>query len=174
MLLYILIGLAVLIAIILIVASTKPNTVHYERSTTINASPERIQAQIVDFHKWMPWSPWEKKDPEMKRDYSGSNSGAGAKYGWNGNSKVGEGNMHIAEVTPDRVKIDMQFIRPWKAECAIQFQFTQQGGATKVLWSMDGPQIFMGKVMSLFMNMDKLIGKDFEDGLGGLKAAVEG
>lgn len=173
MFLYVLIGLAVLIALVLIVASTKPNTVHYERSTVINASPERILQHITDFRKWKPWSPWEKKDPGMKRDYTGANSGVGAKYHWTGNNQVGEGSMEILDADATGVKIDMRFIKPWKAECAAAFHFTTQPNGTNVRWTMDGPNLFMGKVMSLFMNMDKMIGKDFEAGLTGLKAEAE-
>jgi hypothetical protein len=173
MLLYILIGLALLIALILIVASTKPNAVHYERSTTINAAPEKILPHIVDFRKWRPWSPWEKKDPDMKRDFSGVSSGAGAKYHWVGNNKVGEGAMEVLSADNTGVRIDMHFIKPWKAECMAAFHFTPQGNGTHVRWTMDGPNLFMGKVMSMFMNMDKMIGKDFEAGLAGLKTEAE-
>lgn len=171
--LYILIGLTAIIVIILFAASAKPNTVHYERSTLINASPDRILDHIADFRKWKPWSPWEKKDPQMQRDYSGADRGPGAKYHWLGNNKVGEGNMEIVDSGTHGVKIDMRFIKPWKAVCVAQFHFTQQGSATNVRWTMDGPQIFMGKVMSLFMDMDKMIGQDFEEGLAGLKREAE-
>ncbi len=173
MLVTILLIVAALIAVILIAASTKPNTVRYERSIVINASPDRILAQISDFRKWAPWSPWEKKDPDMHRDYSGSPSGVGAKYGWTGNSKVGEGRMEVTGTTADSVAIAMEFIKPWKAHCAVVFRTTSDGGGTRLTWTMDGPQIFMGKVMSLFMDMDKMIGKDFEAGLGSLKAVAE-
>ncbi|MBS1547144.1 MAG: SRPBCC family protein [Bacteroidetes bacterium] len=171
--LYVLLILAVLIAGILILASTKPNTVHYERSTVINATPEKILPHITDFRKWMPWSPWEKVDPNLKRDYAGAASGVGAKYAWEGDKKAGTGTMEILEAGPDGVKIDLRFIKPWKAECIARFQFTLQQHATTVRWTMDGPNSFMGKVFGLFMNMDKLVGKDFEIGLAGLKTAVE-
>jgi hypothetical protein len=173
MLLYILIGLAILIAIILIVASTKPNTVRYERSTTINAAPEKILPHISDFRKWAAWSPWEKKDPGMKRDYTGAQQGVGAKYGWNGNNNVGEGTMEITEASTSAVKIDMRFIKPFRNDCIASFRFTPQGNGTHVRWTMDGPNLFMGKVMSVFMNMDKMIGKDFEAGLAALKTEAE-
>ena len=110
MFLYILIGLVVIIAAILITASTKPGTVHYERSTVINAPPERILPHLVDFQKWAAWSPWEKVDPGMKRSYSGAMSGRGAKYAWSGNGKAGEGSMEVMEVTPNAVKVDLRFI----------------------------------------------------------------
>lgn len=172
MLLYILIGLAVLIAIILIAASLKPNTVHYERSAVINASPEKILPHIGDFHNWKPWSPWEKLDPNMRRSYAGAPSGVGAKYAWSG-KKAGEGTMEVLEAGTSGVKIDLRFIRPFKNACITHFHFTPQGNATTVRWTMDGPNLFMGKLMSLFIPMDKMIGKDFEQGLAGLKAEAE-
>jgi Polyketide cyclase / dehydrase and lipid transport len=173
MLTYILLGLAVVIVGILIAASMKPNTVHYERSTVINASPERILPHITDFHKWKPWSPWEKKDPGMKREFSGAGSGAGAKYHWTGNNKVGEGSMEILSADSTGVHIEMRFIKPFATTCAAHFMFAPKGSATHVRWGMVGPNLFMGKVMSVFMDMDKMIGKDFENGLAGLKAEAE-
>jgi len=173
MLTYILLGLAVFIVGILIAASMKPNSVHYERSTVINASPESILPHITDFHKWMPWSPWEKLDPNMKREYMAAPRGVGAKYGWSGNGKAGEGTMEILEANTNGVKIDLRFVRPFKNQCITHFHFTPQGSATNVRWTMDGPNMFMGKVMGMFMNMDKLIGKDFENGLAGLKHVAE-
>ncbi|MCC6937197.1 MAG: SRPBCC family protein [Flavobacteriales bacterium] len=173
MLLYILIGLAVLIAIILIAASTKPNTVRYERSIVINASPDRILPHITDFHKWNGWSPWDKKDPNMQREYTGAASGKGAKYAWNGNGKVGEGSMEVVEVSASAVRIDMHFIKPFKTDCDVWFRCVPEGTGTKVNWSMDSPDLFMGKVMGLFINMDKMIGKDFESGLIELKKQAE-
>ncbi len=173
MLTYILIGLAVLIVGLLIAASLKPNTVHYERSIVINASPDKILAHIADFHKWMAWSPWDKLDPNMKRDYIGAAQGVGAKYAWSGNNKAGQGTMEILEASAGGVKIDLRFVKPFKSDCITHFHFAPQGNATNVRWTMDGPQIFMGKVMSVFMNMDKMIGKDFESGLAGLKIESE-
>ena len=173
MLLYILLGLAILIAIILIVASTKPDMVHYERVTIIHAPTDRILPHIVDFHKWAVWSPWDKMDPAMKREYTGAAQGVGAKYGWNSKGRPGEGSMEIREVSTSAVKVDLRFVRPFKNDCIATFHFAPQGNATNVRWTMDGPNLFMGKVMSVFMNMDKMIGKDFEAGLADLKAQAE-
>ncbi len=173
MLLYILIGLAVVILGILIAASLKPNTVHYERSAVIDAPPEKILPHLTDFHKWMPWSPWEKLDPNMKRQYMGAPQGVGAKYGWSGNGKAGEGTMEILEASSSGVKIDLRFVRPFKNDCITHFHFTPQPNGTNVRWTMDGPNLFMGKLFGLFLDMDKMIGKDFENGLAGLKGSVE-
>lgn len=173
MLLYILLAIAAIVVILLVAASMKPNTVHYMRSTVINAGPEKILPHITDFRRWVPWSPWEKKDPAMKREHSGAASGAGAKYHWVGNNKVGEGSMELLGADATGVKIDMRFIKPWKAHCSAMFHFTPQANGTNVRWTMDGPNLFMGKVMGLFINMDKMIGKDFEAGLADLKKEVE-
>lgn len=170
---YVLLGILLTIAIILVVAALKPNTVHYERSAVINAPPERILAQINDFRKWSPWSPWEKLDPDMKREYSGAASGVGAKYRWSGNKKAGEGNMEIVGETPDSVKIDLHFIKPWEAKCITLFKTTPEAQGTRLTWTMDGPNSYMGKLFGLFVNMDKMIGKDFETGLAGIKAEAE-
>lgn len=171
--LYVLLALVAIIALILIIASTKPSTVHYERSTVINAPPERIIPHLIDFRKWEAWSPWDKLEPDMKRTYSGAQSGVGAMYAWEGKKKAGAGSMEITEANSQGVKVDLRFIKPWKAECIAQFHFAPQPNGTNVRWTMDGPNTFMGKVFGLFMNMDKLVGKDFETGLAGLKVEVE-
>ena len=172
MLLYILLGLAVIIVIILAIAATKPNAVRYERSTVIHAAPERILPHLIDFRAWRPWSPWEKLDPDMERSYSGAESGPGARYAWSG-KKAGAGTMEVLAVDADSVNIDLRFTRPFKNDCVVWFRCAPQGPDTKLTWTMDGPQIFMGKVMSVFMNMEKMIGKDFETGLAVLKREAE-
>lgn len=128
MLLYILIGLTVLVVGLLIVASLKPNTAHYERTTVINAPPDRILPHVVDFHQWKSWSPWEKLDPNMKRHHLGAAQGVGAKYAWSGNGKAGEGTMEVLEASTSGVKIDLRFVRPFKNDCITHFHFTPQGG----------------------------------------------
>lgn len=173
MLLYILIALVILIIGVLAYASTKPDMVRYERSTIINAAPERIQPHVSDFRKWMTWSPYEKIDPNMKRGFSGASEGRGAKYNWEGNGKVGMGNMEILDVTPSAVKIDLHFIKPFRTDCLATFTFVPNGASTNVTWAMEGPNLFMGKVMSVFMNMDKMVGGQFAEGLADLKRLVE-
>lgn len=173
MITYIFIGIAAVFILMLIIAATKPNTVRYERSAIIAAPPARILPHIADFHKWKPWSPWEKMDPSMKRDYSGAASGRGAKYRWTSAGKAGEGSMEILEATDRGVHVDLQFVKPFKNACDTWFKFEPEGSNTRVVWTMTGPNLFIGKVMGLFINMDKMIGKDFESGLAGLKATVE-
>lgn len=170
---FVLLGVLLTFAIILIAASTKPDTVHYERTIVINARPDRILSEIDDFHKWTAWSPWDKLEPDMKRTYSGASRGVGAKYAWEGKKKAGAGNMEMAEVTADSVKLDLNFIKPWEAHCIARFKTTSEGQGTRLTWTMDGPNTYMGKVFSLVVNMDKIIGKDFETGLAAIKQQAE-
>lgn len=170
---YVLFGVLLTIAIILIVAATKPDTVHYERSAVISARPERILAQIDDFRKWSAWSPWDKLEPDMQRTYSGAPSGVGAKYAWEGKKKAGAGHMEITRITADSLELDLRFIKPWEAKCVTLFKTMPEGDVTRLTWTMTGPNSYMGKVFGLFMNMDKMIGKDFETGLAGIKAQAE-
>ena len=169
------VGVIVLVvAIVLIVASARPDTFRVERSGTMQAPPEKVFALIEDFHKWPSWSPWEHLDPDMKRTYGGAEKGKGATYAWQGNAKAGEGRMEIVEATsPSRVLIKIDFSKPFEAHNQVDFAIRSEGGAPRVVWSMTGPQAFMMKVMGLFMSMDSMVGKDFEKGLASLKAVAE-
>jgi uncharacterized protein YndB with AHSA1/START domain len=170
--------LAVAIAIILILAMTKPDTFSVRRAATVKAPPERIFSLINDFHQWGTWSPWENKDPAMKRSYSGAASGTGAVYGWEGNKNVGSGRMEIIEASaPSKIVIKLDFLKPFEAHNTAEFTMLPHGDAsnvtTNITWLMHGPAPFMSKVMQVFMNMDNMIGKDFETGLANLKKATE-
>ena len=100
---------------VLVIASRKPDTFRIERSATINASPETIFALINDFHQWRSWSPWEARDPALKRTYSGAASGKGAVYAWEGNRNVGSGRMEIIEsAAPSKIVIKLDFIKPFE------------------------------------------------------------
>lgn len=172
--LYILLGLAGLVALILLLAALRPNSLRYARSATIQAPPERIFPLINDFHEWHRWSPWEKLDPGMQRTHGGAASGKGAKYAWVGNKKVGEGSMEIMDArAPHEVHLRIDFLKPWEAHNQISFLLQPQGNATQVDWVMTGPANFMAKLFGVFVNMDKLVGKDFERGLANLKAITE-
>lgn len=162
------------IAIVLVFAAFRPDSFRYERSIRIKASPEKIYAFLDDFHRWTAWSPWEKKDPAMQRQFGGSASGKGATYAWQGNKDVGEGRMEIVESAPHgSLKIQLVFIKPFAANNMAEFTLTPAGDETEVHWAMYGPQPYVAKVMGLFLNMDKMIGKDFEAGLAALKASAE-
>jgi uncharacterized protein YndB with AHSA1/START domain len=165
--------LVLLIAGVLIYASTKPDTFRMERSTIIKAPPEKISAYLSDFKQWAAWSPWDEKDPAMKRSFSGAASGKGAIYGWEGNNKVGTGSMEVLEVQPQKVSVKLDFLKPFEAHNTADFILEPQGDSTKVTWAMFGPANLMTKVVHVFMSMDKMVGPDFEAGLAKLKAAAE-
>ena len=168
------ITVAIAIAIVLILAATKPDTFSVRRVTTVRAPPEKIFPLINDFHQWGTWSPWEDKDPAMKRTYSGAGTGKGAVYAWDGNKNVGTGRMEILEVSaPSKIVIKLDFFKPFEAHNTAEFTMLPQGDATTLTWLMHGPAPFMSKVMQVFMNMDKMIGKDFDAGLAKLKKLTE-
>jgi len=146
------------------------------RSTTIAARPPDVFAHVNDFHKWRAWNPWGKLDPAMKETYAGSPAGAGAVYAWTGNGKVGEGRMTLTESRPSElIRIRLEFLKPFAATNLAEFTFEpQQGERTRVTWSMVGKNTFAGKAMSIVMDMDKMIGGNFEKGLADMKAVVEG
>lgn len=164
----------VIVAGILIYAATKPDTFRVQRSASIKAPPDKIFAMINDLHGWSAWSPYEKKDPAMKRTFSGAQSGKGAVYEWDGNSNVGKGRMEVIEATaPSKVAIKLDFIKPFEGHNTAEFTMEPKGDNTVVTWAMYGPAAFMMKVMGIFMNMDNMIGNDFAVGLANLKAVAE-
>lgn len=151
------------------------DTYTVERSTTIAGPPERIYEQVVDFHRWTHWSPWEDVDPGMDRTFRGADSGPGAAYAWSGNRKAGQGRMRITGVQePTEVAVDLEFDKPFKAHNTFAFVLSPEGpDRTRVRWVMTGPKTLATKVMGLFTSMDKMIGPDFERGLARLKDVVE-
>lgn len=163
----------VLVALVLGLAATKPDTFQVRRSASIQAAPEKVVGLIDDFHQWGSWSPWEKLDPGMKKTYSGANAGKGAAYAWEGNSKVGAGRMEILDASASKVTIQLDFLKPFETHNVAEFTVEPQGGATQVNWVMRGPSPFMSKVMQVFVSMDGMIGKDFETGLGNMKSVAE-
>src|SRR6202171_3775085 len=166
--------LAIAIAIVLILAATKPDTFSVRRATTVKAPPERIFSLINDFHQWGTWSPYENKDPAMKRSYSGAASGKGAVYAWKGNKKVGSGRMEILDTSvPSKIVIKLDFFKPFEGHNTAEFTMLPQGDATNLVWLMHGPAPFMSKLMQVFMNVDNMVGKDFEVGLANLRKLTE-
>ena len=174
MLKIILILVVVLIAAVLAFAATRPDSFRVQRRTSIRAAPEKIFPLIADFHSWTSWSPWEKKDPALKRSYSGAASGTGAVYAWEGNRNVGSGRMEITEASsPSKVTIQLDFIKPFEGHNVAELSLEPAGDATNVTWEMHGPMAFIPKVFSVFVSMDKMIGNDFEAGLANLKSVAE-
>jgi len=169
----ILVVIVLLVGGVLLVASTRPDALHVERAADVKAPPEKIFPLINDFHSWGSWSPYEKKDPGMKRTYSGATAGKGAIYEWDGNIDVGQGRMEILDSTPSQIRIKLDFMKPLEGHDIATFTMKPDGNATKVTWAMDGPTPFLGKLIGVFMNMDTMIGTDFEAGLANLKTLTE-
>jgi len=143
------------------------------RSAVIPASPEEIFPLVNSFHEWTAWSPWESVDPGMSRRYFGNDSGERAGYEWSGNRRAGSGTMQITESVPSSsIGIRLEFTRPFKALNPTTFTFIPAPGGTEVTWRMTGENKGFGRVFALFMNMDKLVGSDFERGLKALASTV--
>lgn len=170
--------LAIAIIVILGLASRKPDTFTVRRSALVQASAERIFPLVNNFHQWGSWSPWENRDTAMKRSYSGAESGKGAVYAWDGNKNVGSGRMEILDASsPSKITIKLDFFKPFEGHNTAEFTMLPQNGAagptTTVNWVMRGPAPFMHRMMQVFMDFDKMIGKDFEAGLASLKSLAE-
>lgn len=165
--------LVVAAAAILLLASRQPDEFRIERSITISAPPDKIVPHIDNFQQWSAWSPWEHLDPAMQRSFSGPPAGKGSIYEWNGNDKVGQGRMEILESSTAKVTIKLDFYKPMEANNVAEFVLQPKGDATDVIWAMYGPMPFISKVVGVFMDMDKLVGSDFERGLAELKKVSE-
>ena len=163
-----------LIVLFVIVVSLRPNTFHVTRSITMAAPAARPYELVNDFHRWGAWSPWAKLDPGMKQTYEGASSGTGAIHSWNGGGNVGEGRQTILESRMNElIRIKLEFFRPFKGTNAVEFTFQPQGSQAVVTWSMSGNYNFFTKAFGLFMDMDKMIGGNFEKGLIDMKSLAE-
>ena len=166
--------LVLAVAAVLIYAAFKPDTLTVQRSASIKAAPDKIFALINDFDQWAAWSPYEKKDPAMKRTRSGAPKGKGAVYAWEGNKDVGKGRMEIAETQPPaKVTINLDFEKPFEGHNTVVFTIEPKGDLTNVTWAMSGRSAYIAKVIGIFISMDKMIGDDFEAGLASMKAVAE-
>ena len=170
----ILLVLALALVAILVVAVFRPDTMHVARSATIAAPPSAVFAVVNDFRRWDDWSPWSKLDPEMKVNFEGPPIGVGAVYKWSGNNEVGEGSTTLVESVPDeKVGMKLAFVRPFPGESDVQFTFAPEGAGTKVTWEMSGHNSFAGKVIGLVMNCEKMVARQYDQGLSNLKAVAE-
>jgi uncharacterized protein YndB with AHSA1/START domain len=159
---------------VLVYAATRPDVFQVRRTASIKAPPEKIFPLIADFKSWTAWSPYEKKDPAMKRTYGQVTSGKGATYAWAGDRNVGSGSMEILDApAPSRVTIKLDFKTPFEAHNVADFTLQPADGGTSVSWSMQGPTPFFGKILHVFVDVDKMVGRDFEAGLANLKAIAE-
>ena len=169
------IGVVVVVAIagILLYAATRPDSFRVQRVVLINAPSDKVFPLINDMKAWTVWSPYEKKDPAMKRTYGAVTAGKGATYAWEGNKEVGQGSMEIVESSPRKIVLKLDFLKPFEAHNMGEFLLEPKGDSTSVTWAIYGPSPYMSKVVGTFMNIDDMIGRDFEKGLADLKAAAE-
>lgn len=166
--------LSLFVIAVLAYAATRPNHFRIQRSIIIQATPEKIYPLIEDFHQWQAWSPWENIDSTMQRTYSGTPQGVGTIYGWEGKGKVGAGRMEITAARPTEIIIQLDFIKPFEAHNIAEFTLNPPHGQnTELTWVMHGPSPYISKLMGVFFNMDRMIGKDFEKGLSNIKLIVE-
>ena len=175
MLNWFLIAVAAVVVIFLAIVALQPSDFRVERSATMRAPAPAAFAQVNDFQNWRAWSPWEKVDPALERSYDGPKAGTGAVYAWQGNKDVGEGRMTITESRPgELVRIKLEFFKPFAATNSTEFSFKPAGAeSTAVTWTMTGRNNFLSKAMCLFVNMDRMVGGMFEQGLAQLKSVVE-
>ena len=174
MLLKVFMGLVVIVVVLAIVVATRPSELRVARSATMAAPAPLVFAQVNDFHKWEAWSPYVKRDPGMKKSFEGAPAGVGAIYTWSGNREVGEGRTTIIESRPSElIRVELVFARPFAATSTAEFTFKPEGERTAVTWTLIGRNDFMGKAVGLVMNMDRMIGTDFESGLAQMKSIVE-
>jgi hypothetical protein len=166
--------LGAVVVLFAVYVATRPGVYKVERSLVVNAPASEIFPRVDTFRKWTTWSPWAHLDPGMKVEYSGPKAGVGSVYYWKGNDKVGEGRMTVTGATQDRlVEIKLDFIKPWEQTSKTSFTFQPEGSGTKVTWSMTGERDFVGKLFGIFMDMDKMVGPDFEKGLLALKTKAD-
>lgn len=162
------------VGLVLVLATGKPDTFRVERSVLIAAPAEAVFPHIDDLHAWERWSAYETKDPDMQRTHSGPARGVGATYAWDGDDNVGAGRMEIVQSQPVRhVRIRLNFLRPFETESLSDFTLVPEAGGTRVTWAMEGPALFVTKIMQVLFDMDAMIGRDFEVGLANLKARAE-
>jgi len=170
----ILIALAAIIVVFVAVVAMQPSEFRIVRTATMSAPAPAVFAQVNDFHNWEAWSPWAKLDPTAKNSFEGPSAGIGAIFRWAGNKEVGEGSMTITESRPsDLIKIKLEFLKPFAATNTAEFTFKPDGDQTAVTWGMAGKNNFISKAICLFMNMDKMVGGKFEEGLAAMKSIVE-
>lgn len=165
---------AALVFVVAALIAALPTEFRITRSITIDAPPSKVFEQVNDFHKWEAWSPWAKLDRAVKNSFEGPSAGTGAIFKWSGNDKIGEGDMTLTQSQPsERIKIKLHFSRPMEDTSDTEFTFTAKGEQTVVTWTMTGHKNYMSKAVCLFMNLDKMVGGDFEEGLKSMKAVAE-
>ncbi len=174
MVLKILIGVVVIVVVLAVIVALRPSGFRIVRAASISAPPAVVFEQVNDFHKWQAWSPWAKRDPTAKNTFEGAPAGKGSIFSWAGNKEVGEGRMTIAESRPSElIRINLEFFKPFVSTSTAEFTLKPQGDQTLVTWTMDGKNNYVARAACMFMDMDKMIGGDFEKGLADIKAISE-
>jgi hypothetical protein len=170
----ILLVVVALLAILVVLGFTQPADYRVERSLVMAAPPQAVYDQVADFRKWQAWSPWTKRDPGMKTTIGGTPAGKGATWRWEAAEDAGTGSMTITEATaPGAIAIDLVFSEPFESRVKVGFGFKPEGAGTHVTWWMSGTHNFVGRMLCVFMDMDKMVGRDFEEGLASIQAIVE-
>jgi len=160
--------------IFIIVVTGQPCEFKVSRTATIGAPPDKVFPHVNDLHMWEAWSPWAKLDPNSKSTFNGPPAGTGTSMKWEGNNKVGVGTMTITDSKPSGfIRFRLDFEKPMKATNTAEFSFLSDGTQTTVIWTMLGKNNLFGKVFGLFMNCDKMVGGQFEQGLANLKSVAE-
>jgi hypothetical protein len=160
------------IAAFLFWVARKPDHFELSRSIDIDAAPNAVFPHINNLKAMNQWNPWATYNPKSVIAYEGPDEGPGAVYTWAG-SKMGEGRFKITDSNLNSVKADLTMIKPMRADNKVTFSIAAKASQTQVTWHMEGTNSFMHKLMQTVMSMDKMVGKEFEKGLAGLKAAVE-
>lgn len=163
----------VALAALLLFAATRPDSFEVQRTVSIRAAPERLHPMINDLHQFNTWNPYNKKDPAMQGSYRGPASGPGAGFDFQGNKDVGRGSIQIVESQPRKVTMKLDMLEPFEGHNIVEFSLAPQGDGTDVTWAMHGPSPFLAKLAGVFMDMDRMIGRDFATGLADLKARAE-
>jgi uncharacterized protein YndB with AHSA1/START domain len=174
MTLYILIAVAAVVVVLVAIVASRPADFRVSRTATLPAPAATVFAHVNDLHKWEAWSPWARLDPNARGTYEGPPAGVGAMFRWDGNKNVGEGSMSITETRPNEfVQFRLEFLKPFKATNTAEFTFEAQGDQTVVTWSMFGKNTFVAKAVGLFIDCDKMVGGQFEQGLANLQSVLE-
>lgn len=172
LILYIVLSIILLIAVL---AAIAPKTYNVSRSIEIS----KPKAEVFNYLKFLKnqdeWSPWGKRDPNMEKKFTGMDGEIGAISYWNGNKEVGEGEQELTKIVEgERIESELRFLKPWKSTSDCFLTVEEVGkDTTKVAWGFSGENKFPMSIMMLFMNMDKAVGKDFEEGLASLKKIME-
>jgi uncharacterized protein YndB with AHSA1/START domain len=166
--------IAVLVAGVLLLAATRPSTFQVERSITIQAKPETVFMLIDDLHIWPRWSPQDLLNPKMKRTYGGRDTGVGATSDWSGPRGAGKGRMVITDSTaPKLIVVKADWEKPFSLQNINRFTLEPDGAGTKLTWSLRGQNVYVMKLMGVFIDMDRKMGDHLELGLSNLKAIAE-